>query len=92
MTSVPANAFASPCGAFVRLNGIGAFVRRSRFSSLHPLLATDQTTMPRIAIATAADSQARPSITWFIRRRLGRRSRRRPGPLRPCALTHVLRA
>ncbi len=41
ITSVPAKAFASPWGAFVKLNGIGGFVSRSRLSSLAPLRATE---------------------------------------------------
>src|SRR5581483_2632315 len=91
ITIVPANAFESPCGAFVRLNGIGDFVSRSRFSSLQPLLATDQTTTARMAMATAAASHASTSIRRFTRRRRGSPSSRTRGPLSPTALTRVPR-
>ena len=50
MTNEPTKAFARPClTPGEHANGTCDFVKRSRFSALAPRLATDQTTMPRIA-------------------------------------------
>src|SRR5258706_3367743 len=86
ITSEPAKAFARPCFTGVRLKETGVRVIRSRFSAAAPRIATDQTTMRRIATPIAAASQASSSMSRFTARRRGRPCARSDAFVRLCEL------